>query len=69
MILKAYEIAKERYAAWGIDTDKALEQLQDFHLSMHCWQADDVGGFESSGDLTVGIQATGNYPGKSRNME
>ena len=69
LILKAYEIAKERYAAWDIDTDKALEQLQDFHLSMHCWQADDVGGFESAGDLTGGIQATGNYPGKARNME
>ncbi len=69
LILKAYEIAKERYAAWGIDTDKALEQLQDFHLSMHCWQADDVNGFESTGDLTGGIQATGNYPGKARNME
>ena len=68
LILKAYEIAKERYAAWGIDTDKALEQLQDFHLSMHCWQADDVNGFESTGDLTGGIQATGNYPGKARNM-
>ena len=68
-VLKAYEIAKERYAALGVDTDKVLEQLQNFHLSMHCWQADDVGGFESAGDLTGGIQATGNYPGKARNME
>ena len=68
LVLKAYEIAKERYAEKGVDTDKVLEQLQNFHVSMHCWQADDVGGFESAGDLTGGIQATGNYPGKARNM-
>ena len=69
-ILKAYEIAKERYAACGIDTDKVLEQLQDFHLSMHCWQADDVAGFEvQAGALSGGIQATGNYPGKARNID
>ena len=60
LVLKAYEIAKERYAEKGVDTDKVLEQLQNFHVSMHCWQADDVGGFESAGDLTGGIQATGN---------
>ena len=69
LIVKAYEIAKERYAAIGVDTDKALETLQDIQLSLHCWQADDVTGFESSGTLTGGIQATGNYPGKARNME
>ena len=68
-VKKAYETAKERYAAFGIDTEKVLEQLQDFHLSMHCWQADDVAGFESAGDLTGGIQATGNYPGKARNID
>ena len=68
LVLKAYEIAKERYAEKGVDTDKVLEQLQNFHVSMHCWQADDVSGFESAGDLTGGIQATGNYPGKARNM-
>ena len=45
-ITKAYELAKERYAEYGIDTEKVLAQLQDFHLSMHCWQADDVSGFE-----------------------
>lgn len=66
---KAYEIARERYAELGIDTEKVLEQLQNFHLSMHCWQADDVAGFESTGDLTGGIQATGNYPGKARNID
>lgn len=66
---KAYAIAKERYAEYGIDTEKVIAQLQDFHLSMHCWQADDVAGFESTGDLTGGIQATGNYPGKARNID
>ncbi len=64
-----YELARERYAALGIDTEKVLAQLQDFHLSMHCWQADDVAGFEATGDLTGGIQATGNYPGKARNID
>ena len=68
-ISQAYAIAKERYAAYGIDTEKVLAQMQDFHLSMHCWQADDVAGFESAGDLTGGIQATGNYPGKARNID
>ena len=52
-----------------MDTDQVLEKLQNFHLSMHCWQADDVSGFESAGELTGGIQSTGNYPGKARNME
>jgi len=66
---EAYQIAKERYAAYGVDTDKVLDQMQNFHLSMHCWQADDVAGFESAGDLTGGIQATGNYPGKARNID
>lgn len=66
---QAYELAKERYAELGTDTESVLSQLQDFHLSMHCWQADDVAGFESSGELTGGIQATGNYPGKARNID
>lgn len=67
---QAYEIAKERYAAIGIDTEKVLAQLQDFHLSMHCWQADDVKGFEvQAGALSGGIQATGNYPGAARNLD
>ncbi len=69
-VKKAYEIAKERYAAVGIDTDKVLDQMQDFHLSMHCWQADDVAGFENQGgSLTGGIQVNGNYPGKARNID
>ncbi len=68
-ILKAYDIAVERYAKFGIDVEKILEKLQKVEISMHCWQADDVAGFESTGDLTGGIQATGNYPGKARNIE
>ena len=69
-INQAYELAKERYAAIGIDTEKVLAQLQDFHLSMHCWQADDVKGFEvQAGDLSGGIQSTGNYPGAARNID
>lgn len=47
LINQAYEIAKERYANIGIDTDKVLESMQNFHLSLHCWQADDVTGFEN----------------------
>ena len=66
---KAYELAKERYAALGIDTEAAMEKLQKVQLSLHCWQADDVTGFENAGALTGGIQATGNYPGKARNIE
>lgn len=68
-IHEAYAIAKERYGTLGIDTEKAIGELQNIHLSLHCWQADDVQGFESAGDLTGGIQATGNYPGKARNVE
>lgn len=69
-INQAYEIAKERYAAIGVDTEKVLDQLQNFHLSMHCWQADDVKGFEvQAGALSGGIQSTGNYPGAARNID
>ncbi|WP_172275124.1 L-rhamnose isomerase [Xylanibacter muris] len=70
LVRKAYEVAKERYAALGVDTEKVLKQMQDFHLSMHCWQADDVAGFENQGgSLTGGIQVNGNYPGKARNID
>ncbi len=69
-IIKAYEIARERYAELGVDTDKVIEQMDAFHLSMHCWQADDVKGFEvQAGDLSGGIQSTGNYPGAARNID
>lgn len=69
LIDNAYSIARERYASIGVDTDKAMDILHNISLSMHCWQADDVTGFESAGALTGGIQTTGNYPGKARNME
>ena len=68
-IKQAYELAVERYASLGVDVEKAMEQLQKLQLSMHCWQADDVTGFESAGSLSGGIQATGNYPGKARNID
>jgi len=70
LIEKAYAIAKERYAAIGIDTDAALEKLQKIALSLHCWQADDVVGFElKAGALSGGIQTTGNYPGRARDID
>ena len=63
---KAYELAKELYASIGVDTDKAIERLEKIPVSMHCWQGDDVRGFEHpDGDLTGGIQTTGNYPGRA----
>ena len=68
-IKQAYDYAVERYAAIGVDVEKAMEQLQKVQLSLHCWQADDVTGFESPGELTGGIPATGNYPGKARNID
>ena len=64
-----YEIAKARYAALGIDTDAAIERLLNIPISMHCWQGDDVKGFENSGELTGGIQTTGNYPGAATTPE
>lgn len=69
LIESAYRTAQERYAEIGVDTEKAIAALQDIHISLHCWQADDVTGFESSGELSGGIQTTGNYPGKARNIE
>jgi len=70
LIKKSYEIAKERYAAVDIDVEKALEKLQRISISIHCWQADDVTGFEALENLGGGgIQATGNYPGKARNID
>jgi L-rhamnose isomerase len=69
-IKQAYDLAAERYATLGVNTEEALNALQKISLSLHCWQADDVSGFENpDGQLSGGIQATGNYPGKARNME
>ena len=69
LIKKNYEIAKERYAALGVDTDKAIELLEKTPISLHCWQADDVVGFERNEAASGGIQTTGNYPGKARNID
>lgn len=64
-----YAIAKELYASYGIDTEEALKKLENISISLHCWQGDDVGGFEKVGStLSGGIQATGNYPGKARTI-
>ncbi len=69
-IQQAYQIAKERYAELGVDTDKALDALAQIPLSLHCWQGDDVTGFENAGEeLGGGIAATGNYPGKARTAD
>ena len=64
-----YLAAKERYAALGVDTDRALETLDKTPISLHCWQADDVVGFERNEAASGGIQTTGNYPGRARNIE
>lgn len=69
-IEQSFKLAKERYAANGVDVDVALAKMQKISLSLHCWQTDDVAGFENpDGQLSGGIQATGNYPGKARTMD
>ena len=70
-IARAYEIAKEEYAEHGVDADAAIRRLETIPVSIHCWQGDDVGGFETPGaELSGGgIQATGNYPGKARTID
>lgn len=69
-IEQGYQLAKDRYAQLGVDTDKALEQLAPFSISIHCWQGDDVGGFENAGEaLGGGLAVTGNYPGKARTAQ
>ena len=64
-----YLQAKARYAAIGIDTDAVIAKMQTLPVSLHCWQGDDVTGFDHDGPLTGGIQTTGNYPGKARTPE
>jgi L-rhamnose isomerase len=66
---KAYALARETFDAHGVDTEKAIRKLKTLRLSLHCWQGDDVGGFERSGSLDGGLAATGNYPGKARNPD
>jgi L-rhamnose isomerase len=65
MTSSCYESARAIYGDFGVDTESALSQLQFISISMHCWQGDDVHGFEN-GELSGGIQATGNYPGRAR---
>ena len=64
-----YESAKEMYAKIGVDTDLTIERLKNIPVSLHCWQGDDVKGFDTDGPLTGGIQTTGNYPGRARTPE
>src|SRR5947209_2671511 len=67
---QAYSLARGQYAGLGVNSDRALETLRTISISLHCWQGDDVGGFESAAGLTDGgIQATGHYPGKARNAD
>jgi L-rhamnose isomerase len=69
-IERSYELAKERYAQLGVDSEQALEQLAGIPISIHCWQGDDVGGFENAGqELGGGLAVTGNYPGKARTAQ
>ncbi len=70
-IEKAYKTAEELYAERGLDTEKALKKIKDISLSLHCWQGDDVGGFERPGAQLSdgGLQVTGHYPGKARTID
>ena len=64
-----YESAKAIYAQYGVDVDAAIAKCKDVAIALHCWQGDDVIGFDNDGGLTGGIQTTGNYPGRARNPE
>ena len=67
---QSYELAKQQYEKWGVNVDAILEQLKNIPISIHCWQGDDVAGFEvNKGELSGGIDVTGNYPGKARTPE
>lgn len=67
--MSRYDEARELYAKYGIDTEKALEKVKNVSISVHCWQGDDVVGFDSKQALSGGIQTTGNYPGKANTPE
>ena len=69
--MTTYTLAQEKYASLGVDTEEVLNRLATIPISLHCWQGDDVGGFENAGaDLAgSGLAATGNYPGKARTIE
>jgi len=66
---KRYEEAKEIYARYGVDTEQVLKTLSSIPLSVHCWQGDDVIGFDGAGSLSGGIETTGNYPGRARDLD
>ena len=69
-VVAAWKLAKERYEDEGVDAEAAMETLASVSLSLHCWQGDDVRGFEGGGDLTDGgLAATGKYPGRARNAD
>ena len=63
-----FRLAVQEYAGWGVDVESALTTLAQIPISIHCWQGDDVVGFDEAGALSGGIQATGNYPGRARNF-
>ena len=67
--MNRYDMAREQYARIGVDTEAAISALAGVNISMHCWQGDDVTGFDQKGPLSGGIQATGNYPGKATTPE
>jgi L-rhamnose isomerase len=71
IIEESYQLAKEQYAEFGVDTDRVISELDKIVISLHCWQTDDVGGFEKPGSVLGGggIQATGNFPGKAKTIE
>src|ERR1041384_7500453 len=67
---RAFQLARERYGSLGVDADRALKRLATIPISLHCWQGDDVGGFENRGqELGGGLAVTGNHPGKARTAE
>ena len=70
LVKKSYQLAKEQYAELGVDTGKVIAEMEKLVISLHCWQTDDVGGFEREGAELGGggIQATGNFPGKARTL-
>ena len=68
-VLKGFEYARELYASWGVDVEAAMARADAIPVSMHCWQGDDVIGFDGSDELSGGIATTGNYPGRARTPE
>ena len=67
--MNRYDSAKEAFAKFGVDTDRAIAALNEIPVSVHCWQGDDVVGFDGGGAASGGIQTTGNYPGRARTFE